>query len=208
VVSDLCPKYEHNVLDGEGGRLSQCWRQQAATLGSGRPPQTGAHINQSSDVFSGDTECLYAAPDALRDEGADCYCRVSSAAQRPDLKNQRRVLEDFCTACGVVNVAFIEEVGGGLNFRRPKFVTIMDRVQAREVSHLIVAHKDRLVRFGFQWFERLCTEHGTETAGPQQRRDGNAAINLRRVGVAEGELTCADTMPLPVSSQARQASRG
>jgi putative resolvase len=94
--------------------------------------------------------------------GPIAYCRVSSAAQRPDLKNQRRVLEDFCAARGVANVEFIEEVGGGLNFRRPKFVTIMDRVEAREVSHLIVAHKDRLVRFGFQWFERFCTEHGTE----------------------------------------------
>jgi predicted site-specific integrase-resolvase len=28
------------------------------------------------------------------------YCRVSSAAQKPDLKNQRRVLEDFCAARG------------------------------------------------------------------------------------------------------------
>ena len=94
--------------------------------------------------------------------GPIAYCRVSSAAQRPDLKKQRRVLEDFGAARGVANGAFIEEVGGGLNLGRPKFVTIMDRVEAREVSHLIVAHKDRLVRFGFQWFERFCTEHGTE----------------------------------------------
>jgi putative resolvase len=42
------------------------------------------------------------------------YCRVSSAAQKPDLKNQRRVLEDFCVVRGVANVEFIEEVGGGL----------------------------------------------------------------------------------------------
>jgi hypothetical protein len=42
------------------------------------------------------------------------------------LKNQRRVLEDFCAARGVANVAFVEEVGGGLNLRRPKFVTIRD----------------------------------------------------------------------------------
>jgi putative resolvase len=31
-----------------------------------------------------------------------------------------------------------------------------------QVSHLIIAHKDRLVRFGFPWFERFCAEHGTE----------------------------------------------
>jgi putative resolvase len=26
----------------------------------------------------------------------------------------------------------------------------------------VIAHKDRLVRFGFPWFERFCAEHGTE----------------------------------------------
>jgi predicted site-specific integrase-resolvase len=90
------------------------------------------------------------------------YCRVSSAVQKTDLKNQRRVLEEFCTARGVANVEFIAEVGGGLDLERPKFVAIMDRIEARQVSYLIVAHKDRLVRFGFPWFARFCAEHGTE----------------------------------------------
>jgi putative resolvase len=90
------------------------------------------------------------------------YCRVSRAAQKPDLKDQRRVLEDFCAARGVAGAQFVEEVGGGLNLKRPKFVALMDRIESREISHLIIAHKDRLVRFGFQWFERFCAEHGTE----------------------------------------------
>jgi len=94
--------------------------------------------------------------------GAVAYCRVSSAAQRPDMKNQRRVLEEFCAARGVANVEFIEEIGGGMNLKRTKFVALMDRIEARQVSHLIIAHKDRLVRFGFPWFERFCVEHGTE----------------------------------------------
>jgi predicted site-specific integrase-resolvase len=40
---------------------------------------------------------------------------------------------------------------------------------------MIVAHKDRLVRFGFPWFERFCTETGpncrfatTEQLSPEQ----------------------------------------
>lgn len=90
------------------------------------------------------------------------YCRVSGAAQKPDLKNQRKVLEEFCAARGVAGIEFIEEVGGGLNLKRPRFVALMDRIEARQVSQLIIAHKDRLVRFGFPWFERFCTEHGTE----------------------------------------------
>jgi hypothetical protein len=46
------------------------------------------------------------------------YCRVSRHSQRPDLKNQRLALEQFCTARGLANVEFLEEVGGGMNFRR------------------------------------------------------------------------------------------
>jgi len=25
----------------------------------------------------------------------------------------------------------------------------------------VIAHKDRLVRFGFEWFEKFCKDHGT-----------------------------------------------
>ena len=61
------------------------------------------------------------------------YCRVSSVAQRPDLKNQRRTLEDFCASRGLAGVEFVEEIGGGLNFKRKKFTTIMDAV-VRDLS--------------------------------------------------------------------------
>jgi predicted site-specific integrase-resolvase len=49
-----------------------------------------------------------------------------------------------------------------LNLARKKFVALMDRIEAGQVSHLILAHQDRLVRFGFQWFEGSCEEHGCE----------------------------------------------
>lgn len=90
------------------------------------------------------------------------YCRVSSAAQRPDLKNQRRVLEDFCAARGLADVEWIEEVGGGLNFERKRFLEIMDAVGRGDIKMLVVAHKDRLVRFGYPWFVRFCQRNGCE----------------------------------------------
>jgi len=88
------------------------------------------------------------------------YCRVSSAAQRPDMKNQQRVLAEFCAARGLADVEFIEEVGGGLNFKRKKFLVLMDDVGDHKIKTLVLAHKDRLVRFGFDWFERYCELHG------------------------------------------------
>lgn len=90
------------------------------------------------------------------------YCRVSSQTQRPDLKNQRSVLEDFCAVRGLANVEYLSEIGGGLNFKRKLFLSIVDRIVSREVSYLVVAHKDRLTRFGFDLLKHLCEQHDCE----------------------------------------------
>jgi putative resolvase len=90
------------------------------------------------------------------------YCRVSSPAQKPDLQNQRVVLEQFCAARGLGNLEVMTEIGGGLNFTRKKFVALMQAIEGREVQALVIAHKDRLVRFGFVWFAEFCAAHGCE----------------------------------------------
>jgi excisionase family DNA binding protein len=100
------------------------------------------------------------APETARVSVA--YCRVSSPAQRPDLANQKRILGEFCAARGLADVEWMEEIGGGLNLERPKFLALMDRIERREVSHLVLAHKDRLARFGFPWFARFARAHGCE----------------------------------------------
>lgn len=98
------------------------------------------------------------------------YCRVSSAAQKPDLVNQRRILENFVVAKGLANVEFIEEIGGGLNFKRKKFMALMDEVGRKEIKILILAHRDRLTRFGFEWFEHYAKLHGCEVLVLNQER--------------------------------------
>ena len=50
--------------------------------------------------------------------------RVSSQCQSPDLKNQQAALEQFCLAQGLIVDEWIAEIGGGMNFRRPKFLQI------------------------------------------------------------------------------------
>ena len=90
------------------------------------------------------------------------YCRVSSSAQRPDLANQRAILEQFTVARGLANVEFIEEVGGGLNFSRKRFCALMDAIGRDEVAILVLAHRDRLTRFGFEWFEHYAATHGCQ----------------------------------------------
>lgn len=90
------------------------------------------------------------------------YCRVSSQARKPALDNQRVALEHFCAARGFVDLEVIQEIGSGLNLTRKKFVTLMHAVERREVKVLVIAHQDRLVRFGFPWFAQFCADHGCE----------------------------------------------
>ncbi|MGH7452077.1 MAG: IS607 family transposase [bacterium] len=90
------------------------------------------------------------------------YARVSSLAQKPDLKNQKIRLEEFCAGKGLTVDEWVEEIGGGLNFKRGKFVKLFDRIIAGEVKQLVIAHKDRLARFGFDFLKHLCSVHQCE----------------------------------------------
>src|SRR6266850_1487514 len=56
------------------------------------------------------------------------YMRVSSQAQKTDLTNQRAILEQFCAARGLTVTQWVSEIGGGLNFKRPKFLALVDRI--------------------------------------------------------------------------------
>ncbi len=89
------------------------------------------------------------------------YCRVSSANQKKDLLSQKKAVEAFCLAAGKVIHEKMEDVGSGLNYTRKQFIRLMEKVERGEVSEIVVAHKDRLVRFGFEWFEKFCKDHGT-----------------------------------------------
>jgi predicted site-specific integrase-resolvase len=56
----------------------------------------------------------------------------------------------------------VQEIGGGMNFKRKHFLSIMDRIQRGEISKLLIAHKDRLMRFGFDLFQHIASENGCE----------------------------------------------
>ena len=88
------------------------------------------------------------------------YCRVSSRGQLDDLRSQVAAMETFCLGAGIVIDELVKEVGGGMNFKREKFLALIERIEHREVGQVVIAHKDRLVRFGFEYFEIFAQQHG------------------------------------------------
>lgn len=113
---------------------------------------------------------LHRRPPEQPDRPVVIYCRVSSAAQKPDLANQRDVLEQFCAARGLADPEVIEEVGGGMNFTRRRFLDLVDRICARQIGTLVVAHRDRLTRFGYDLLAHLCQSHDCDLLVLNQQR--------------------------------------
>jgi hypothetical protein len=66
-------------------------------------------------------------------------------------------MERFSAGRGLAVAEWISEIGGGMNFRRRKFLRLLDQVIAGEVSMLVVVHKDRLARFGFELIDGLAS---------------------------------------------------
>ena len=83
------------------------------------------------------------------------YTRVSSSAQKPELQNQVLAMEQFCLGKGLIVDEWISEVGGGLDFKRRKFLKLISSILSGEVETLVVAHKDRLCRFAYDFVEYL-----------------------------------------------------
>ncbi len=71
------------------------------------------------------------------------YCRVSSAGQKKDLISQKKAVESFCLAAGKTVDEKFEDIGSGLNYKRKRFVQLMEMVERGEISDIIVAHKER-----------------------------------------------------------------
>jgi Predicted site-specific integrase-resolvase len=56
----------------------------------------------------------------------------------------------------------ITDVGSSLNMKRKGFIKLLRMMLNNEVSKVIIAHPDRLVRFGFEIVEEVCKSHNCE----------------------------------------------
>ena len=70
-------------------------------------------------------------------------------------------MRQFCNARGMIVDQCIEEYGSGLNYNRKKWNGLLDEVMEQKVKTIVITHKDRFIRFGYDWFERFCMKFHT-----------------------------------------------
>ena len=87
--------------------------------------------------------------------GTVCYCRVSSHQQKDDLQRQVRSMQEQFP-----HATIITDVAGGLNWQRKGLVSILERLHQGDKLQIVVAHRDRLARFGFELIQWLVERNG------------------------------------------------
>ena len=101
-------------------------------------------------------------PRVTKERRTIAYCRVSSQAQKPDLANQKRLLEHYCRERTIQVDEWITEIGGGMNFKRKHFLRLVDAILEGSVERVVLAHQDRLARFAYSLLAHLCETHQCE----------------------------------------------
>ena len=61
-----------------------------------------------------------------------------------------------------VDYIVFEDIGSGLNYNRKKWNKLLEDCMLGEIKTIIVAHRDRFIRFGYEWFEKFLRSNGVE----------------------------------------------
>ena len=90
------------------------------------------------------------------------YTRVSTSNQKDDLINQIEFLKQYANSRGIIVNEVLDDIGSGLNYNRKKWNKLIDDCVSGLVKAILIAHKDRFIRFGYDWFERFLKSNGVE----------------------------------------------
>ncbi|WP_270942876.1 IS607 family transposase [Romboutsia lituseburensis] len=84
------------------------------------------------------------------------YCRVSSSDQKQDLQMQIDNVTNYCIANGY-QFKVVSDLGSGLNYNKKGLKELISLICSEEIDRIVVNYKDRLIRFGYEIIEQLCS---------------------------------------------------
>ena len=91
----------------------------------------------------------------LTDQGTKiCYCRVSSPEQQDDMERQIAFMQSKYP-----EHIIIKDVGSGINWKRKGLITLLQGAFQGRIKEVVVAHRDRLARFGYELLEYIFKYH-------------------------------------------------
>lgn len=89
------------------------------------------------------------------------YCRVSSNKQKNDLDRQIENVKTYMFSKGY-QFEIIKDIGSGINYNKKGLNKLIQMVISNRVEKIVIAYKDRLLRFGFELVENVCKLYDVE----------------------------------------------
>ena len=83
------------------------------------------------------------------------YARVSTKSQKDDLDKQVEYLKEYAIKKGY-SFEIITDIGSGINYTKQGLKQLIQKINNKELSKIVILYKDRLIRFGFELIEYLC----------------------------------------------------
>ena len=90
------------------------------------------------------------------------YARVSTTKQKEDLNRQIEMVKGYAISNGYKIEKIFKDIASGMNENRTEFNLLLRDVFNGNVDTVFVSYKDRLTRFGFDYFKHIFEEFGTK----------------------------------------------
>lgn len=113
--------------------------------------------------FDYDPDSVYLMKNKHKPRQTVLYARVSTYNQKQDLKNQISNLQKFALAKGYTVDNTYQDIASGISFKKRKqFFTMLKDILDGKVQRVVIMHKDRLSRVGFDLFKYLFDYYDTK----------------------------------------------
>lgn len=83
------------------------------------------------------------------------YARVSTRSQKDDLDIQVESLKSYAISKGY-SFEIITDIGSGINYTKQGLKQLIQKINNKEISKIVILYKDRLITLGFELIEYLC----------------------------------------------------
>lgn len=101
------------------------------------------------------------------------YARVSTSNQKDDLNNQIEVIKNYMLNNGIKPDNIYSDIASGMNENRKQFNQLLETIFKREVKTVYITFKDRLSRFGFNYFKQIFNYFGTNIVILDEQEETN-----------------------------------
>lgn len=90
------------------------------------------------------------------------YARVSNTKQYNDLQHQIETIKQYCLNNNIEILNIYSDIASGMNENRKDFNIMLDEVLNGNIDKVYILFKDRLTRFGFDYFKQIFSKYNTE----------------------------------------------